>query len=1320
MKLINKIISAVTAVCLAAGTIASPAQAQLQPSAVSHQPSALMADGRGLSAVFTGIKIYPQEPFKFEFLVDGDGEEGLGNGQQQPNNQSPATNPQSQYLKLIKYFMASLTVPEGDLWVNLSPYEPDRIVPQALGQTEMGRDLLAQDYILKQLTASLMSPEGDSGKKFWEKVYEKLYASGIGHLAFGENQPPNANDQMLNAIESFNKVWIVPDKVEVYQNDDVAYITKATLKVMLENDYLAQQQSELSSQRKLGSSVFQEIVKDAGSSTKAFEDDSLVVKNIIKEIIIPIIEDEVNNGESFANLRQIFHSMILAKWYEQHFKNSVLGRSYVDRNVVDGIRMDNVRAGLVPAPEGQPQGLPLQADNIESIYIQYLAAFKSGASDLIKEEYDPVTQGIVTKKYFVGGIKGEVALHEINGATNFSAAMLHATSFRHISVRLLADSAQLNAKQWFVVLCLLAAIIWKTGILDELYSPDGGRDQKEHVIQNPRLRAISENGIADSIDVKFIVQQLESLNLEALDLANAILSGKHKIDSKLFERAGFSEKIYSDLKEQRYILPDGSISNQFTLKDFKNRFVSWEEDPEKVFTFIHNFQEQILIMVINLNASKAVEAANDGDANAIFILGNCFMLSSDQTKFLEPEALRKFIYEGNEDVWLVMQRHLSEKSVQKVFEELDWDRLQIVLESHDLLNFYEAMFNGEFMTQHLSPDQKNTFDQIFKQMNPERVIEMFHRSHNQTYLMALMYMVVQRNPYLFEKIPIQIKHKDEVVDALIRRLITFIIEAYNDPVRRKYMSPGEKEAAVEYLNAVVDAYQEKKSFSEYDQNILILIRDYIMRDDPLYGRVQNLCAKFLTADIDPLQTRVMKDLQVISDFAKTKEPYVNPYDIWMRYSPQFVDDILATRTEKEFFIEFDRVFKTDYQHPHRVSPGAINKLLKKALKKERRIGDQGLKRYQSLREALIFLKDKHPPSFYFLIDNARDIFPGKFEQGSYMHVNGDGNIYYNPVSFGKNISFNASSFVHEAEHNASERFISVIHKALIRDIWAGVFDETLASHLENLIFSPTMVNGGVLQERHNMSHWMPNTSKHLNDWYKTLSVSSVDRDSIQRMTDAFNDKRILNAEYLKRDFLRQYPAMHMQGKDNQFNPRVESLMTSGFCQNFFSEDRLRSYFTLLYIRNNFDLLYEDITIRRAFRNVLMREDLPDFLFHEEEVVFEEIKRLIRKKDAGNFAMLNVLLKHNRLGGIDLNNLNMQTSGRVAPMEIPALPPERWSAGMTSGDPAMMHQPIFRLEPKIIGIGTVNLGVFLGFNTNQPDPAGEDERSPELAAIKEET
>ena len=38
------------------------------------------------------------------------------------------------------------------------------MVGEALGRTEMGRDLLAQDYLLKQLSASLLSPDEPNGQ----------------------------------------------------------------------------------------------------------------------------------------------------------------------------------------------------------------------------------------------------------------------------------------------------------------------------------------------------------------------------------------------------------------------------------------------------------------------------------------------------------------------------------------------------------------------------------------------------------------------------------------------------------------------------------------------------------------------------------------------------------------------------------------------------------------------------------------------------------------------------------------------------------------------------------------------------------------------------------------------------------------------------------------------------------------------------------------------------------------------------------------------------------------------------------------------------
>src|SRR3990167_6110982 len=166
--------------------------------------------------VLRGLTIHPENPLKFDFIVDK-GETSLKGDELK-----------KEYEKLIKYFLATLAIPEDDLWVNLSPYEKERIIPNEFGLTEMGRDLLAQDYILKQLMASLTYPESGLGKKFWDEIYKKAYEQ------YGTTNIP---------LNTFNKVWIVPDKAVVYENRDQAFIVKSHLKVMLEEDYLALSQN---------------------------------------------------------------------------------------------------------------------------------------------------------------------------------------------------------------------------------------------------------------------------------------------------------------------------------------------------------------------------------------------------------------------------------------------------------------------------------------------------------------------------------------------------------------------------------------------------------------------------------------------------------------------------------------------------------------------------------------------------------------------------------------------------------------------------------------------------------------------------------------------------------------------------------------------------------------------------------------------------------------------------------------------------------------------------------------------------------------------
>src|SRR5580658_8092231 len=77
-----------------------------------------------------GILVNVKNPLRFDFLIDK-GDSGLYG---QPLK--------DEITRLSKYFLTCLAVPEDDLWVNLSPYERDRIVPGNFGITMMGKDLL--------------------------------------------------------------------------------------------------------------------------------------------------------------------------------------------------------------------------------------------------------------------------------------------------------------------------------------------------------------------------------------------------------------------------------------------------------------------------------------------------------------------------------------------------------------------------------------------------------------------------------------------------------------------------------------------------------------------------------------------------------------------------------------------------------------------------------------------------------------------------------------------------------------------------------------------------------------------------------------------------------------------------------------------------------------------------------------------------------------------------------------------------------------------------------------------------------------------------
>ncbi len=358
--------------------------------------------------ILKGIKIHSENPFKFDFILDK-GDSQLSNAGLKDESR-----------KLIKYFLASLTIPEKDLWVNLSPYEKNRIIPNSFGLTEMGRDLLVEDYMLKQITASLIYPKGEIGKKFWKRIYKDA------EKKFGTTNV---------SVNTFNKVWIVPEKAVVYENNKVgaAYVVESRLKVMLEQDYLSLQKHEgISNETK----------------TQAKETSQLG-SQIVREIVIPELTKEVNENKNFAQLRQVYNSLILATWYKNKIKDSILEQVYADKNKVVGVNVDDPK-------------------EMQRIYQRYLQAFKKGVYNFIKEDTGPDTKKTAPRKYFSGGF----------GFGRIDKAMSITTNYNQ-----LVDTVKPNNRAMIVSATIDMAM---SEAADVSFNP------LEALVKEPQLRALFE------------------------------------------------------------------------------------------------------------------------------------------------------------------------------------------------------------------------------------------------------------------------------------------------------------------------------------------------------------------------------------------------------------------------------------------------------------------------------------------------------------------------------------------------------------------------------------------------------------------------------------------------------------------------------------------------------------------------------------------------------------------------------------------------------------------------------------------------------------
>ncbi len=477
-----------------------------------------------------GLAVHPENALKFDFLVhQGDG------------HLNPAQK-QVEYTKLIKYFLASLTIPDQDQWVNLSPYEHHRIIPESFGQTEMGRDLLEQDYLLKQISSSLMFPESGLGKSFWDEIYKRAWKQ------FHTPQGP---------VKTFNKVWIVPDKTTVFVSQNTAYVVQSHLKVMLEEDYLATIK---------GTSPF--IL--ASPKVKKRETSPLLMQSMLRQIILPALEQEVNQGKNFAPLRQIVSSMVLATWYKKALKDSIIGRVYADKDKVSDLNTDRLTL------------------NPQQIYQQYLKAFKKGVYSYIKEDQDKYSRQRVPRKYFAGGFARLGVESIINPAMSSADETLQAkrvikgalndldetTVVMGPDLHLKADDAGMispkNGSRIFsIILNFLIPLIVISGVV---YLTN---DFVAQLFQESReSREREQLGIEAEHFLTGGIISPELFHVPGIDNPNKVLT-----DLKVHKYVG-DRYVAPDFNEDHFALPGHSLSELDLIKKVLVRFrgVPWDRD----------------------------------------------------------------------------------------------------------------------------------------------------------------------------------------------------------------------------------------------------------------------------------------------------------------------------------------------------------------------------------------------------------------------------------------------------------------------------------------------------------------------------------------------------------------------------------------------------------------------------------------------------------------------------------------------------------------------------------------------------------------------
>jgi len=236
-----------------------------------------------------------------------------------------------------------------------------------------------QTYSLKKipLNSPHLKPRKER-KVYWDKLYrkaEELY--GTTNIT----------------IPTLTRPWIVPGEIIIGETQDSVYIYKATLKVMLEEDYLKSPSHKVT---KSPANLEQYSFKDV-----RLQELNEYSTRIIRETIIPKLTYEVNTSKRYARLRQMYYSLILAQWFKARYSS----QSTENR----GQRTEKANNYLSLIDSGNLANLTSNQPYDKLTYFkQYQESFAQGEYSLKEPRFTP--SGQTVRSYFSGGEKFNIQI----------------------------------------------------------------------------------------------------------------------------------------------------------------------------------------------------------------------------------------------------------------------------------------------------------------------------------------------------------------------------------------------------------------------------------------------------------------------------------------------------------------------------------------------------------------------------------------------------------------------------------------------------------------------------------------------------------------------------------------------------------------------------------------------------------------------------------------------------------------------------------------------------------------------------------------------